>query len=170
MSRRVTADEFRLWSQVAATVRPAPGRAPVKAPPKMAEAMALPPRAPPKAVPVSAPARRAPGPDPIEPGRKRRLVRGIAPLEAVLDLHGLDQDRAERALKGFLLRAHEQGHRSALVITGRGVQGGGVLRRRAPEWLASAELRGVVAGFSPAHQKHGGEGALYVALKRKAQP
>ena len=70
-------------------------------------------------------------------------------------------------LRGFLLRAYDQGLRAALVITGRGVQGSGVLRRRTPEWLAAADLRHIIAGFSESHQKHGGEGALYVALKRK---
>ena len=54
-----------------------------------------------------------------------------------------------------------------LVITGKGVQGDGVLRRRTPEWLAAPQLRSVVAGVSEAHRRHGGEGALYVALKRK---
>jgi DNA-nicking Smr family endonuclease len=42
------------------------------------------------------------------------------------------------------------------------------LRRRTPEWLASPGLRTVVAGVSEAHRRHGGEGALYVALKKKA--
>jgi len=53
------------------------------------------------------------------------------------------------------------------VITGRGARGDGVLRRAAPEWLAASHLRPVVAGVSEAHRRHGGEGALYVALKRK---
>ncbi|MEI7933077.1 MAG: Smr/MutS family protein, partial [Alphaproteobacteria bacterium] len=81
--------------------------------------------------------------------------------------HGFDQDRAEAALRGFVFRAYDNGLRAILVITGRGVQGSGILRRRAPDWLAAADLRHIVAGFSESHQKHGGEGALYVALKRK---
>ena len=60
-----------------------------------------------------------------------------------------------------------EGERSVLVITGKGVMGDGVLRRRAPEWLGEPGLREVVAGVSEAHQKHGGDGALYVALKRR---
>jgi DNA-nicking Smr family endonuclease len=55
-----------------------------------------------------------------------------------------------------------------LVITGKGVQGDGILRRRTPEWLAEPAVRGVVAGVSEAHRRHGGAGALYVAIKRKA--
>lgn len=172
MSRKLAPDEARLWSVVAATVRPMPGRAPLPIPPASARAAAA------AATPLhitatrtagfSPPVKRA-GPDPIEPNRKRRLERGRAPLEATLDLHGLDQDRAERVLKSFLIDGYERGLRAALIITGRGVHGDGVLRRRTPEWLGAADLRHVVAGFSQAHQKHGGDGALYVALKRKPQ-
>jgi DNA-nicking Smr family endonuclease len=107
-------------------------------------------------------------PGDIEPGRKRRLARERDPLTFRLDLHGLNQDRARAALTGFLLRAQAEGERAVLVITGKGYQGEGVLRRFAPEWLADPALRGVVAGVSEAHRRHGGEGALYVALKRRA--
>jgi DNA-nicking Smr family endonuclease len=104
----------------------------------------------------------------IEPGRKRRLTRERDPLDLVLDLHGLDQDRARAVLHRFLLRAQDDGARAVLVITGKGVQGDGILRRRAPEWLAEPAVRSVVAGVSEAHRRHGGAGALYVALKRRA--
>jgi DNA-nicking Smr family endonuclease len=109
-----------------------------------------------------------PPPSDIEPGRKRRLTRERDPLELVLDLHGLDQDRARGVLHRFLRRAQEDGARAVLVITGKGVQGDGILRRRTPEWLAEPAVRGVVAGVSEAHRRHGGAGALYVAIKRKA--
>jgi DNA-nicking Smr family endonuclease len=52
------------------------------------------------------------------------------------------------------------------VITGKGSSGDGVLRRRVPEWLSQPPLRQIVAGLSEAHRRHGGGGALYVALKR----
>jgi DNA-nicking Smr family endonuclease len=107
-------------------------------------------------------------PGDIEPGRKRRLTRERDPLEWVLDLHGLDQDRARAVLHGFLRRAQDEGARAVLVITGKGVQGDGILRRRTPEWLAEPLVRSVVAGVSEAHRRHGGAGALYVAIKRKA--
>lgn len=103
----------------------------------------------------------------IEPRRKQRLSRERDPILARLDLHGLDQDRARTVLSGFLQRAQDDGARAVLVITGKGFLGDGILRRRAPEWLASPALRTVVAGVSEAHRRHGGEGALYVALKKK---
>ncbi len=108
-----------------------------------------------------------PSPGHIEPKRKRRISRERDPLDRRLDLHGLDQDGARSALHGFLQRAQADGVRAVLVITGKGMQGDGILRRRAPEWLAEPILRGVVAGVSIAERHHGGEGALYVALKRR---
>ena len=89
------------------------------------------------------------------------------PLVRRIDLHGLDQDRARRTLIGFLMKAQDEGERAVLVITGKGMLGEGVLRRRAPDWLAEPMLREVVAGVSQADRRHGGEGALYVALKRR---
>jgi DNA-nicking Smr family endonuclease len=119
--------------------------------------------APRPAVPAASPA----PPERIEPNRKRRIVRRSDGLDARIDLHGLDQDKARAALHSFLLDAHAGGARAVLVITGKGSRGGGVLRERAPEWLAEPAVRGVVAGVSLADRRHGGEGALYVALKRR---
>ena len=97
----------------------------------------------------------------------RRIARerdGIGPR---LDLHGLNQDEARARLTAFLARAHADGWRAVMVITGKGTRGDGVLRRYTPEWLAAPDLRHIVAGVAEAHRRHGGEGALYVALKRR---
>jgi DNA-nicking Smr family endonuclease len=160
-ARRLKPDEERLWHAVTATFYPTPVRLPAtpSAPPSRNVQAATPS---PKPKPF-----RAPGP--IEPGRSRQISRERQ-LEARIDLHGLDQDRAREVLTRFIERAHDEGYRAALVITGKGVRGDGVLRHRAPEWLASPALRHIVAGISPAHRRHGGEGALYVALKRRARP
>jgi len=114
--------------------------------------------------------RRQAAPEAIEPGRMRRLTRDRDPMGPRLDLHGLDQDQARSALTGFLLRAQDDGWRAVLVITGKGSRGDGILRRMVPEWLAAAGLRGLVSGVSEAHRRHGGQGALYVALKRRPKP
>ena len=82
----------------------------------------------------------------------------------------MTQDAARAALAGFIRRSVDDGWRAALVITGKGFSGDGVLRRRVPDWLAEAPIREHVAGVSEAHRRHGGEGALYVALKRKDKP
>lgn len=172
MKRPLRAEETRLWAVVARTVRPSPGRTVPElqlepSPPSAAS------RTPP---PALAPAPQAPArqayapPEDIEPRRRQRIVRGRDAIEARLDLHGLDQDRARAVLATFLHRAQDQGLRAVLIITGKGLSGDGVLRRRAPEWLADPVLRPLIAGYSQADRRHGGEGALYVALKRKAAP
>ena len=175
MKDRLQPEDLRLWAIVAATVKPAKGRAVPQAPKPIA-LHAHPPPGPMKAK-VKGPApkpRPTPPPAPqsiaaiIEPGRRRRIERERDPLTARIDLHGLNHDRARAALEGFLRRAQDEGYRAALVITGKGRSGDGVLKRFAPEWLAAPTLRPIVAGVSDAHRRHGGEGALYVALKKKA--
>ncbi len=75
--------------------------------------------------------------------------------------------KLDKLLAAFLRRAWGDGHRAALVVTGKGKLGVGVLKARTPEWLAGPALRDIVAGVSPADKRHGGDGALYVALKRR---
>lgn len=169
MKRRPGNEDLRLWSKVAATVHPLPGRAvPVvedEAHPVIAPVSRLPTAAKkPTPKPPAAP------PSFIEPGRRRRIVRERESLEARIDLHGMTHDRARAALESFLIRAWNDGYRAALVITGKGTRGEGVLRKMTPEWLAAPSLRDIVAGVSTAKRQHGGEGALYVALKRKPRP
>jgi DNA-nicking Smr family endonuclease len=172
-------DDARLWALVAATVRPLPGRAvPRPADPGGGAAAApsrLRPRTP-AADAVAMPALRprtvapAPGrppPEGIEPNRRHRIARGREAIALRLDLHGFDQDRARARLIDSLVRAQADGARAVLVITGKGADGRGVLRRRVPEWLSEPSLRPVVAGFAVADRRHGGEGAIYVALKRR---
>ena len=115
-----------------------------------------------------------PAAPPLAPlGRRERskLSRGRMEIDARLDLHGMTQTRAHRALFGFLQRAHHQGLTFVLVITGKGKIGvaeseRGVLRRQVPQWLSLPEFRSLVVGFEEAHIGHGGEGALYVRIRR----
>jgi DNA-nicking Smr family endonuclease len=167
MKRPIRPEELRLWGMVAGTVHPLPGKAtpdvgsgPVEAPGAIKPIRALTPVRPdPRNVRAELGA--------IEPNRHHRIARERDPIGARLDLHGLTQDRARSTLERFLARAWDEGFRAVLVITGKGVTGDGVLRRAAPEWLAAPQLAHIVAGISEAHRRHGGEGALYVALKRK---
>lgn len=171
--------DARLWTLVTATVRPLPGRSKPRPPAKAVappEPSPVSPSAPKGVAPkaVSPPAREmsmrgSRPPQAIEPGRRRRLDRGRDHPVACVDLHGLNQDQARAVLTGFMLRGWAENRRTILVITGKGALGDGVLRRRVPEWLAEPPLRRIVAGLSEAHRRHGGEGALYVALKR-AEP
>lgn len=172
MKRPLRPDEARLWSLVAATVHPLPGRKPPELPQAAAaEDDAIPPakKARGAAAPLSPKVKpvERPGPYAIEPRRRHRLARERDPIAARIDLHGMNQDVAKLSLERFLQRAWDDGYRAVLVITGKGVQGDGILRRRVPEWLSARDLAPIVAGVSEAHRRHGGEGALYVALKRK---
>ena len=91
------------------------------------------------------------------------------PIEETIDLHGLTQRQAMRALGDFLAAAQEAGRRCVLVITGKGdtKDEGGVLRAMLPQWLNEPANRARILAFEVAQPKHGGAGALYVLLKRK---
>jgi DNA-nicking Smr family endonuclease len=179
--RTLSAEERALWRGVARSIKPLRHRRDREAPDEEPDAIAAaPPRSPPpKARPVkpAAPARPAkpPGPPPLAPlarREKQKLVRGRAPIDARLDLHGMTQEEAHAALVHFLRRSQHAGARFVLVITGKGGRpgsgagAGGVLRRQVPLWLGLAEFRDAVVGFEEAHMAHGGEGALYVRLRR----
>lgn len=96
-----------------------------------------------------------------------KLSKGQMVVEGRIDLHGLTEAQAHGALIRFIASSQAMGRRSLLVITGKGVDGKGVLRQSLPKWLNGADLRPMVLGVSQAKQKDGGEGAFYVLLKRK---
>ena len=175
--RSLSEEERALWESVAKQTRPLrkkPRAAKPEAAAPAAEAPAVAkPIAPPKAVPLARIPRAPQAAPPLAPlGRRERLQlsRGRKEIDARLDLHGMTQMRAHRALSGFLQRAHREGLAFVLVITGKGKMGveseRGVLRRQVPQWLSLPEFRSLVVGFEEAHIGHGGEGALYVRIRR----
>jgi DNA-nicking Smr family endonuclease len=101
---------------------------------------------------------------------KQRVARGKEGIDGRLDLHGLTQVEAHATLLRFLRTASSRGARLVLVITGKGARAGdgerGVLKRQVPQWLGLPEFRALVVGFEDAHVAHGGEGALYVRVRR----
>jgi DNA-nicking Smr family endonuclease len=173
--RQLSEEERLLWESVAGQTKPLRKRPRAPRPPVAmhSELPAAEATAPPG---QRAPATTAPQPRPHVPplapiGRRDRaqLSRGRKGIEARLDLHGMTQRRAHRALSDFLQRAHVDGLTFVLVITGKGDaahSGRGVLRRQVPQWLGLPEFRTLVVGFEPAHIGHGGEGALYVRIRR----
>jgi DNA-nicking Smr family endonuclease len=176
--RSLSEEERALWESVAKQTKPLrkkprPAKANADSPEVEARADAK-PAASPKPLP-SAKMTRTPPPaaPPLAPlGRRERsqLSRGRKEIDARLDLHGMTQTRAHRALSGFLQRAHSDGLTFVLIITGKGKTGAeserGVLRRQVPQWLSLPEFRSLVVGFEEAHIGHGGEGALYVRIRR----
>jgi len=182
--RGLSEEDRRLWEHVRSTARPLRSAPPEPAPP--APAAAPSPAAPGPAVPpppvLAAPGKKpaAPAPAAPPPGLDRktltRLGRGTIAIDARIDLHGMTQESAHHRLLRFLEAARGEGARIVLVITGKGAPdlpaagwsgGRGILRRAVPDWLRSPAFRLHVAGYESAGRRHGGEGALYVRLKRR---
>jgi DNA-nicking Smr family endonuclease len=112
----------------------------------------------------------------------KRLRSGRVEIEARVDLHGLRQDEAHAALRTFLYRSQSRDLRWVLVITGKGkaesrnpdsafamsdIGVRGVLRRNVPRWLEEPDLRPLIISYAIAAPHHGGEGALYVHLRKR---
>ncbi|MEM9732432.1 MAG: Smr/MutS family protein [Pseudomonadota bacterium] len=106
---------------------------------------------------------------PIEEPVAKKLAKGRLPIDSRIDLHGMTQDRARFALLDFLQMSQRAGDRIVLVITGKGSSGQGVLRQNVPQWLTLHPFAGLVNGFRTSHISHGGEGALYVRLRKPRQ-
>jgi DNA-nicking Smr family endonuclease len=181
--RRLSEDEHKLWHVVTRSIAPlkrkpsGPLRA--EAPPAAGERM--PPAPPPRrrAEPAPKTVSKPVAPKPALPvigldrRQKHRLARGTDTIDSRIDLHGKTQSEAHMALLGFLRHAQAQGARYVLVITGKGRVSGpgqhgehGILKRQVPMWLRLPEFRAHVLAVEDAHATHGGEGALYVRLRR----
>lgn len=96
----------------------------------------------------------------------RKLKKGRLEIDATIDLHGMAQGQAHRILLDFIDKFQRHGARIVLVITGKGRGGEGILRRAVPRWLGEQPFRDSVAGWRWSHVSHGGDGALYVRLKK----
>jgi DNA-nicking Smr family endonuclease len=173
--------DAELWAKVARSARP------LRKGPVVPRAATLKPRAKPPAKEASPPAKPAPKvvakPVAVPRGEAldrqtaRKLERGHVAVEARLDLHGMRQRDAHTALRKFLKWAQSKDYRHVLVITGKGAapdarrsfyqdDARGVLRSSVPHWLAQPDLAHVVVSFSEAPRRLGGEGALYVRLRK----
>ena len=175
--KKLNPEDRQLWARVARSVTPMAGRrmsedidADLDFEKQMAEIAVRPVGA--KMDPIRTPAAKPAGPRPasLERPTHRKISKGRVPIEATLDLHDLSQIEAHRFLLLFLQRAHADRLRHVLVITGKGTapSSQGVLRRAVPMWLATAPFRPLVSGFHSAARHHGGEGALYIRLRRSS--
>jgi DNA-nicking Smr family endonuclease len=191
----LSAEERALWEHAARTLKPLKGKSRVHAS-HAKEAAPAPPSAHDKGAvqraagtPPQQPARPVTGPPAPPPlsdldrRKARKIGSGKVEIEGRIDLHGMRQGEAHAALRRFLLRAYADGRRWILVITGKGAplrrgeddaeligvrpEERGVLKRNVPRWLEEPELRAIVVGFTTAAIRHGGDGALYVQLRRK---
>jgi len=181
--------DYELWLEATKTVKPLRARARSAAARPVPKPLAAAPVRKPVNLP-SAPHVHLPSPHKPPPqitGLDRRttqkLTRGQVEIERRLDLHGTGIEMARINLLGFLRDAQAMGTRNVLVITGKGdspysrhtlhgsghfhaPERAGRLRRLVTEWFHEPEFRSLVAGFQPAHPKHGGGGAYYVRVRR----
>ncbi len=189
----LTPGETALWRQVANTVTPLAGRQiderNLSAPLPQAGGAGGGPALPPK---QRNPADRAPTPNPsrlregnldrqtLDGTWDRRLAQGLISPDAQIDLHGLGIDAAYTRLMASLMQAHLTGARVLLVIAGKsrphgdhgflnhGERGSrrGAIRAKLLDWLAASPHASKIAAIRPAHQRHGGAGAVYVVLRK----
>ena len=164
-----TPADHALWQEAVRGVRPLqPGRRAGSEPPRPAGSDVEP-------RPVRQPAAtspRLPSLDSfagIDRATAERLKRGLLAIDARLDLHGMTQAEAHRALSAFIAASREGGRRCVLVITGRGLgqSGPGVLKSSVPRWLEEPQLRRQILAIAPAQPHHGGAGATYLLLRRR---
>jgi DNA-nicking Smr family endonuclease len=126
------------------------------------------PAPPPAPAPRARAPAHAPAPNPgLDWRTEQRLRRGELPIDRRIDLHGLTQPQAHAALDRFVRAAAAAGCRLLLVITGKGSGGDSTLRRLVPRWLSHGEHAARVLRATPARPQHGGDGALYVLLRRR---
>jgi DNA-nicking Smr family endonuclease len=184
MSRRrhLSEEERALWWGFARSITPlrdAPEPSPASSAAEESAsgkiAAAVPAAAAPAQHPDTGAQKKSPPLAPLGRRLRRRVARGREPIDGRIDLHGLTQARAHAALLRFLRGAQTDGARVVLVVTGKGTGGAdrdaaaaerGVLKRQVPLWLSLPEFRPFVLGFEDAHAGHGGQGALYVRLRR----
>lgn len=170
--RRLSAEEQALWAKVVASVRPLDGVAPP--PPVPETAAAAPPamRASPAPQPAPRPRpRQGPGTT-LDGSWDRRLSRGAVQPDVTVDLHGHNLETAWSLLDRRLDLAIADGLRLLLLITGkppaeeRRPVRRGAIRAAVGDWLSASRHAGRIAAVRNAHPRHGGQGALYIVLRR----
>lgn len=174
---RLSSEDIELWVGVTRSIKPLRKRAPrveavpdEKPVPPAKRSAAVKPAPSPIQPPAPAKLKKEtpPSPTTLDRRTKQKIARGNQTIDARLDLHGHTQAQAHDVLLRFLRVTQSRGGRVALVITGKGGrgEGGGALKRAVPLWLALPEFRNTVIGFDTAAIGHGGEGALYVRLRK----
>ena len=174
-------DDAALWEKVAETTSPLKGRA--RTPAKFEPQPKAKPGPRQSQVLRHVTPRHAPKPSllahaaPLDRQISRQLEKGRLEVEARLDLHGMRQRDSHARLLHFLMDAQARGLCHVLVITGKGANQSaaksfyeederGVLRNVVPRWLREPDFAPLVVSFSPAPRRLGGDGALYVRLRR----
>lgn len=187
--RGLTAEESAAWEKLAASVTPLVGRKVIspkslhggKEPEPVVPARPsapVPLRNKPRQVEQSPKPKPAPQPAGSNGGLDghwdRRLKSGTLVPDYTLDLHGHTLDAAYDRLMHGIDQARAMEARVVLLIAGksrpvdpadRGTRRGAI-RAKILDWLAASRHSDAIAAIRKAHRRHGGEGALYLVLKR----
>jgi len=111
----------------------------------------------------------------IDKNTLKRFKRGEFGIEATLDLHGMTMDKAYKAVQDFVISSYKKGRRAIIIITGKGLshenedifEAKGVLKQSVPQWLHAEPLTAMILTYIHPSEKLGGQGALYILLRRK---
>lgn len=169
----LTHEDRILWEKVARTARPLKGKVlPVMehyVPGSMDVLLSTASTPEKQAAVQSAKPKRQQLPVRLDEPTHRKIAKGKLGIGARIDLHGLTQGEAHTLLHAFLHRAHGDGLRHVLIITGKGASFGsdGILRQAVPHWFSTPMFRPYVSAYEDAARHHGGAGALYVRLRRQ---
>lgn len=106
---------------------------------------------------------------------ERRIRSGTLSPEMSIDLHGHSLAAAHSRLNQALAAALARDVRVLLVVTGKPPKSDGparhsrrgAIRGEIGHWLETTAYADRIASVRLAHPRHGGEGALYVILRRK---
>ncbi|MBO9574215.1 MAG: Smr/MutS family protein [Sphingobium sp.] len=182
--RRLSPEERELWQALTRTVRPlrraVPKPVPVPSADESVQPMPVVPmrvrgRVPPaRRVDPPAPPRPAPVPV-LDSSWEKKIRSGRLMPDISVDLHGLNLTAAHLRLDRLLGDAVIHGWRVLLIVTGKpratrplpGESGKrGAIRAEIGDWLAQSRHASRIASVRAAHPRHGGEGALYIILRR----
>lgn len=180
--RGLSAEEQAAWAKLAASVTPLPGRKIPKsakplangAPPEVALVRPAPKPVMPAHKPPLA-AQPAPPPHPgLDSHWERKFKAGAVQPDYTLDLHGHTLDTAYDRLMAGLDQARAMDARVVLLIAGRSrpvdpadrAERRGAIRAKLLDWLAASRHSAAISAVRKAHIRHGGEGAIYLVLKR----
>ena len=111
---------------------------------------------------------QSPAINPLDRKTHRKIAKGKLDIDGRIDLHGLTQTEAHSLLLRFLQSAQFRGFRHVLIITGKGksMQSDGILRQLVPHWLSTPAFRIYISAINDAARHHGGQGAIYLKLRK----
>lgn len=159
----LTSSERRIWNRVAKSIQPLKKG-------QLEEDIPIETSSPKKAKKVSKPYVVKPSIrrtlEILNRESERQIRQGDVRIDAKCDLHYLSLNVAHVTMKRFVIRKRQEGCKCLLIITGKGHDGEGAIRRGFRMWLETDEARSLISGYSQAHYKHGGAGAFYLFLRK----